>query len=57
LLPETTLKVIALALFMVITSPVGAHAIASAAQRSGVPMIDAQRDDLAAKAQATDEKR
>lgn len=37
-MPETALKALALALFVVITSPVASHAIASAAYRTGVPM-------------------
>ncbi|MDX2141187.1 MAG: monovalent cation/H(+) antiporter subunit G [Chloroflexota bacterium] len=37
-IPETALKALALALFVVITSPVASHAIASAAYRTGVPM-------------------
>lgn len=50
LLPETALKALALLLFMLITTPVASHAIAAAAQRSGVPMVDPARDDLAARA-------
>jgi multicomponent Na+:H+ antiporter subunit G len=46
LLPSTALKVIALAIFMVISSPVASHAIALAAYRQGVPMKDAARDDM-----------
>lgn len=46
LMPETALKAVALALFVVITSPVASHAIASAAYRQGVP-VDPQHDDLA----------
>jgi multicomponent Na+:H+ antiporter subunit G len=38
-MPQTALKALALALFVVITSPVASHAIASAAYRTGVPMI------------------
>ncbi|NWF70307.1 MAG: monovalent cation/H(+) antiporter subunit G [Chloroflexi bacterium] len=49
LLPEVTLKVIALALFAVLTLPVGSHAIAAAAYRSRTPLARAVRDDLAAK--------
>jgi multicomponent Na+:H+ antiporter subunit G len=37
-MPQTALKALALALFVVITSPVASHAIASAAYRTGVPM-------------------
>lgn len=48
LLPETTVKLILLAAFIVITAPVGSHAIANAAHRTGVPMKSAVRDDLAA---------
>jgi multicomponent Na+:H+ antiporter subunit G len=46
LMPETALKGVALALFVVITSPVASHAIASAAYRQGVP-VDPAHDDLA----------
>jgi multicomponent Na+:H+ antiporter subunit G len=46
IMPEMTLKVIALTLFLVMTQPVASHAIASAAYRSGVPMADPKRDDL-----------
>lgn len=47
LMPETTLKVIALVIFLVTTQPVASHVVASAAHRSGVPMVNAVRDDLA----------
>jgi multicomponent Na+:H+ antiporter subunit G len=47
LVPEVTMKVIALALFLTITSPVASHAIASAAYRQGVPLQGSVRDDLA----------
>lgn len=46
LLPETTLRVIALGLFMAIASPVASHAVAAAAYRQGVPMRTAVRDDM-----------
>lgn len=49
LLPETTLKLLALGLFLLITSPVASHAIASAAYRARVPLARAARDDLARK--------
>lgn len=39
IMPSTTLKAIALAIFLVITSPVATHAIAISAYRSGVPMV------------------
>jgi multicomponent Na+:H+ antiporter subunit G len=45
LLPETALKALALALFVVITSPVASHAIASAAYRQGVP-VNSEHDAL-----------
>jgi multicomponent Na+:H+ antiporter subunit G len=48
LLPEVTLKVIALAIFAVLTLPVSTHAIAAAAYRHGVPLTNPVRDDLAA---------
>ncbi|MDL1900045.1 Na+/H+ antiporter subunit G [Anaerolineae bacterium CFX9] len=41
-------KVLALAIFVLVTSPVTAHAIASAAYRQGVPLFKPVRDDLAA---------
>lgn len=50
LLPETTLKLLGLGLFLLITSPVASYAIASAAYRAGVPLVGAERDDLATKA-------
>lgn len=48
LLPEVALKALALALFLVITSPVASHAIAAAAHRQGVPRVGVVRDDLGA---------
>lgn len=49
ILPSTIFKAIALAIFVVITSPISTHAIAMAAYRSGVPMVNpkhpAARDD------------
>ena len=47
LLPEVTLKMVALAIFAVLTLPVSTHAIAAAAYRHGVPMVNPVRDDLA----------
>lgn len=47
LLPATSLRVIGLGLFLLISSPVASHAIAAAAYRSQVPMLHAVRDDLA----------
>lgn len=49
LMPETTLRAAALALFLVITSPVASQAIAAAAHRQGAPRVGAVRDDLAAR--------
>jgi multicomponent Na+:H+ antiporter subunit G len=46
LMPTTALKAIALAIFMIISSPVATHAIALAAYRQGVPMQKPMRDDL-----------
>jgi multicomponent Na+:H+ antiporter subunit G len=46
LMPESTLKVIALGAFMIITQPVAAHAVALAAYRSGVALYQPHRDDL-----------
>ncbi|MBX3063070.1 MAG: monovalent cation/H(+) antiporter subunit G [Anaerolineae bacterium] len=48
LLPSSALKVIALGIFMVISSPVASHVIALAAYRQGIPMVNAVRDDMAA---------
>jgi multicomponent Na+:H+ antiporter subunit G len=47
LMPASILKVLALGIFMVITQPVAAHAVASAAYRSGVAMHEPRRDDMA----------
>lgn len=46
LLPSATLKVLALALFAMLTLPVSTHAIALAGYRSGVRMSWFVRDDL-----------
>jgi multicomponent Na+:H+ antiporter subunit G len=46
IMPSTTLKAVALAIFMIISSPVATHAIALAAYRQGVPMQRPARDDL-----------
>ncbi|MCU0480160.1 MAG: monovalent cation/H(+) antiporter subunit G [Anaerolineae bacterium] len=46
LTPSNVLQFIALGLFMIITAPVIAHAIAAAAYRSGVKMAKPLRDDL-----------
>lgn len=40
LMPEVTLKALALAVFLVITTPVASHVIAAAAHRQGVPRIN-----------------
>jgi len=55
LLPEVTLKMIALGIFAVLTLPVSTHAIAAAAYRHGVPMAKQVRDDLANRAAFNDE--
>jgi multicomponent Na+:H+ antiporter subunit G len=47
LMPSAALKLLALAIFAVLTLPVGTHAIAAAAYRHGVPMNKAIRDDMA----------
>jgi multicomponent Na+:H+ antiporter subunit G len=39
LMPSVALKLIALAVFAVLTLPVSSHAIAAAAHRHGVPMV------------------
>jgi multicomponent Na+:H+ antiporter subunit G len=48
LMPETTPKALALALFVMLTSPVASHAVAAAAYDQGVQMYKPARDDLAA---------
>lgn len=55
LLPDVTVKMIALALFAVLTFPVSTHAIAKAAYDHGVPLARAQRDDLAQNSASTPE--
>jgi multicomponent Na+:H+ antiporter subunit G len=47
LMPSAALKLLALAIFAVLTLPVGTHAIAAAAYRHGVPMNKSIRDDMA----------
>ena len=49
IMPSAALKLIALAIFAVLTLPVGTHAIAAAAYRHGVPLEKSVRDDLAEK--------
>lgn len=46
IMPSSALQMVALALFMIMTGPVIAHAIARAAYRSGVKMANPLRDDL-----------
>lgn len=46
-MPSASLKLIALALFALLTLPVGTHAIAAAAYRHGIPMEKSVRDDMA----------
>lgn len=53
LLPEMTLKVIVLGIFMFITQPVASHALAQAAYRSGVKLYKPIRDDLQGKIDVT----
>ncbi len=47
LLPSAGLKLLALAIFAVLTLPVSTHAIAAAAYRHGVPLNRSSRDDMA----------
>ncbi len=47
LMPSAALKLLALAIFAVLTLPVSTHAIAAAAYRHGIPMNKAVRDDMA----------
>lgn len=49
LIPQITLKAIVLIVFVVLTSPVSSHAIASAAHRIIGRLPDGARDDLAAR--------
>jgi len=46
LLPETTLKIVALVGFLLMTAPVASHMIANAAHRTGVRPENVLRDDL-----------
>jgi multicomponent Na+:H+ antiporter subunit G len=46
IMPSTAHKAIALAIFLILTSPVSTHVIALSAYRLGVPMANPQRDDL-----------
>lgn len=46
LMPSMMLKLLALALFAILTLPVGTHAIAAAAHRHGVPVL--RKSDLKA---------
>jgi multicomponent Na+:H+ antiporter subunit G len=48
LVPGAALKALALGIFMIISAPVAAHAIAAAAHRQGARMHDSKRDDLRA---------
>jgi multicomponent Na+:H+ antiporter subunit G len=48
LMPELTLKALALGLFLLITAPVASHAIAASAHRQGVARVVLVRDDLEA---------
>lgn len=47
LMPSAALKLIALAVFALLTLPVSTHAIAAAAYRARLPMNKPVRDDLA----------
>jgi multicomponent Na+:H+ antiporter subunit G len=47
LMPSMALKLIALAIFAVLTMPVSTHVIAAAGYRAGLPMATFSRDDLA----------
>jgi len=46
--PEQALKAVVLFFFLLFTTPVASHAIASAAHRQGVARTNCTRDDLAA---------
>ena len=46
LMPSVAPKLLVFMLFLVITSPVASHAVATAAYRQGVPRADMVRDDL-----------
>ncbi len=45
IMPSSLFKAIALAIFVVITSPISTHAIAMAAYRSGVPIVNPHNND------------
>jgi multicomponent Na+:H+ antiporter subunit G len=47
IMPSGALKLLALAVFAILTLPVSTHAIAAAAYRHGIPMRRFTRDDLA----------
>jgi multicomponent Na+:H+ antiporter subunit G len=47
IMPSAALKLLALAIFAVLTFPVSTHAIAAAAYRHGIPMRKVVRDDMA----------
>lgn len=53
LMPEMTLKAIALAIFMLVTQPVASHTLSQAAYRSGVKPHKPVRDDLEGKINVT----
>lgn len=46
LMPETSLRAIALAVFLVLVQPVASHTIAMAARRQCIPMAINFRDDM-----------
>lgn len=47
LMPSAALKLLALAIFAVLTLPASTHAIAAAAYRHGIPLNRVARDDIA----------
>jgi multicomponent Na+:H+ antiporter subunit G len=55
IMPSATLKLLALAIFAVLTLPVGTHAIAAAAHRHGIGMRRFVRNDLAPQINSLDD--
>lgn len=56
IMPSAALKLLALAIFAVLTLPVSTHAIAAAAYRHGILPSQAVRDDMAAASDTLDEE-
>lgn len=54
IMPSAALKLLALAIFAVLTLPVSTHAIAAGAYRHGVPLNRVVRDDIAIRVETLD---